>query len=139
MSKKQAVKEREHAVEEHAPVVEELDLSAAVKANLDAISKQYRWQNGDYTVEDLPAPTVTSLNPNTKVNGSAAFTLTVTGTNFISGTTIFWGTTALATTYISATQVSATVTTAQLGTAGTVQVKVQNGTLASGTSPFTVT
>lgn len=138
MTKKQAVKELERTVEEQAEV-EELDLTDLVKANLTAISQQYRWINGDYTVEDLPAPTVTSLNPNTKVNGSANFTLTVTGTNFISGTTIYWGATPLATTYISATQVSATVTTAQLGTAGTVQVKVQNGTLASGTSAFTVT
>ena len=130
-------RKKEH-VEEQAEI-EELDLTTEVKANLDAISKQYRWLNGDYTVEDLPAPTVTSLVPNTKVNGSANFTLTVNGANYISGSTIYWGTTALATNYISPTGLSATITTALLGAAGTVQVKVQNGTLASGTSAFTVT
>src|SRR5580692_1224468 len=34
-----------------------------------------------------PVPTITSITPNTAVAGSAAVTLTITGTNFISGTT----------------------------------------------------
>lgn len=136
MAKRQAVKEPE--VEEQSSV-EELDLSTETKANLTAISQGYKWMNGSGGVETLPAPTVTSLVPNTKVNNSAAFTLVVNGTNFISGTAIQFGSTVLATTYISPTGVSAQITPAMIPSAQTIQVKVLNGTLASGTSPFTVT
>ena len=77
------------------------------------------------------APTIASLSPSSATAGGAAFTLTVTGTNFITGATVKWGTASLTTTVVSATQVTAPVTTAMIATAGTVNVTV---TTSGGTS-----
>ena len=82
-----------------------------------------------------PAPTVTSVTPNTAVAGSAATVLTIAGTNFIPGTTsansslVNWNTTTQTTltpTSITATQIQVTVPVAQLATAGTATVTVYN-------------
>ena len=50
------------------------------------------------------ASSIGSLSPATAVAGSAAFTLTITGTNFTAASNATWGTIALATTYASATE-----------------------------------
>jgi hypothetical protein len=82
-----------------------------------------------------PAPTLTSITPNTGVAGSAAMTLTLVGTNFMTGTTpsnssqVNWNTTTQTTltpTSITATQIQVTIPVAQLATAGTATVTVSN-------------
>jgi hypothetical protein len=82
-----------------------------------------------------PVPTVSSVSPNTATAGSAAETLTITGTNFLltsdpsGGSQVRWNTTtqtSLAVTNITATQIQATVPAAQLATAGTATVTVYN-------------
>jgi hypothetical protein len=83
---------------------------------------------------NVGAVTVASLSANSAVAGSAPFTLTVTGTNFISGanaSTVMWGSTPLTTTYVSATKITAAVTAAQFASAGPVSVTVQNGSGSS--------
>jgi hypothetical protein len=89
------------------------------------------------------APTITTLAPNSALAGSlvspATLSVTVTGTNFVSGSTVYWGATALATTYNSATSLTATVTHTQLDTAVAGSITVQNsGSVASSASTFTV-
>jgi hypothetical protein len=87
----------------------------------------------------VSAPAITSLSPATAVAGGSAITLTVTGTNFVSGSTVMWGSTALTTTYGSATSLKAAVTSAQLAAAGSVSVTVKNtGTVSSAASSFKV-
>ena len=90
-------------------------------------------------------PTATSLSVTSAIAGSSSFPITVTGTNFVSGTNasvVMWGSTPLATTYVSATQVTATVTSTVLATtAGSpISVTVVNGsaTPASSGIDFTV-
>ncbi len=80
------------------------------------------------TIADLPpeAPTLISLDPNTAVAGSGEFVLTVTGTNFVNTSVIYWNGMPLATTYISATQLSATVPASAIATAGSASVTVVN-------------
>jgi WD40-like Beta Propeller Repeat len=82
-----------------------------------------------------PIPTVSSISPNSAVAGSAAVTLTITGTNFIlttdptGGSQVFWNTatqTSLSIISISTTQIQATVTAPLLATAGTASVTVNN-------------
>jgi hypothetical protein len=82
-----------------------------------------------------PVPTITSITPNTAAAGSAAVTLTIAGTNFISGTApanssqVNWNTTSQTTltpSSITATQIQVTVPVAQLATAGTASVTVSN-------------
>lgn len=69
-------------------------------------------------------PTLSSITPTTVAAGSAAFTLTATGTNFTGGTTILWDGAALPTTVSSSTQLTAKVTAAQIASAGAVSVRV---------------
>ena len=57
-----------------------------------------------------PVPTIKSLSPSSAMAGSAAFTLTVNGTNFVSGSVVRWNGTDRATAVVSGTQVKATIT-----------------------------
>jgi hypothetical protein len=52
---------------------------------------------------------ISSLTPSTIPAGSAAFTLTATGANFVQGTAILWNNTTLTTTYVSSTEIQAQV------------------------------
>ena len=65
-----------------------------------------------------PAPVVVGTLPAFTNAGGAAFTLTVNGSGFTSGSTVYWGTSALSTTYGSATQLAAQVPAADIATGG---------------------
>jgi subtilase family serine protease len=91
----------------------------------------------------VSGPTITTLTPNSAVAGSltspATLSLAVTGTNFVSGSTVYWGSTMLSTTYNSASSLTAYVTSTQLASSGPGSITVQNtATAASAASPFTV-
>ena len=79
-----------------------------------------------------PAPFIGSITPAYVSAGVAAFTLTVNGLQFIQSSTVYWGTTALATTYVSATQLTAQVPDADIASdnvaiAITVQTPIPGG------------
>jgi hypothetical protein len=87
-----------------------------------------------------PVPAITSLSPPSVIAGSGAFTLTVTGNNFVTGAVVVWGGNNRSTTFISSTQLTAAITGADVAAAGTVQVKVTNPAPRGGTSgPLTFT
>ena len=71
-------------------------------------------------------PNISSLNPNTVTVGSAGFTMLVTGTGFLSGSTVLWSGSAVATTYVSGTQLSATIPANLVANVGSISVTVQN-------------
>ncbi len=73
-----------------------------------------------------PAPTVSSLSPNSATAGGAAFTLTVNGTNFVSGASVRWNGAVRASTFVSATQLTAAIAAADIAASGTAQVTVAN-------------
>ena len=74
----------------------------------------------------VSAPTVTGLSPSVATAGAAAFTLTVTGTNFVSGAKVRWNGSDRVTTFVSATQLQASILAADIATAGTISVTVLN-------------
>ncbi len=80
-------------------------------------------------------PTVVSVSPAKLIAGAAATTLTVTGTGFLSSTTLQLGGVLENTTYISSTQVSASIPAAQVASGGLLNVIASNGfaSSASGT------
>jgi hypothetical protein len=86
------------------------------------------------------APTLTSLSPALALAGGAAFTITVTGSNFANNAVVQWNGMNLATTFVSSTQLTAQVPASALATAGTANVTVVNPSTAtlSGTLPFTI-
>ncbi len=81
-----------------------------------------------------PAPALTSLSPSSAAAGSAGLTLTVSGTNFVSDTTVLWNGSPRTTTFVSAAQLTASLAAADLATGGTAQVTVSNPTPGGGTS-----
>jgi hypothetical protein len=72
------------------------------------------------------APTVTSLAPSSATAGGADFTLTVNGTNFVSGAAVQWNGTSRPTTFVSATRLTAAISAPDIATQGTAQVTVAN-------------
>jgi hypothetical protein len=94
------------------------------------------------TPSNNPVPTITSLSPPSATAGGPAFTLTVNGTNFVSGAVVSFGGLAKTTTFVSATQLTASILTSDIATAGTPAVTVQNPAPGGGISnsvTFTVT
>jgi len=95
---------------------------------------------GTWTVPSTsPTPTITSLSPPSVAVGSTAFTLTVNGTNFVSGAIVKWNGAALSTSFLSATQLTAAVSATLVASAGTPSVTVVNpGGVSSAVTLFKV-
>jgi len=82
-----------------------------------------------------PVPLVNQpLVPDTAVPGGKGFVLTVNGTGFVSGVTVNWNGSALATTFVSGSQVTATVPASDIAKRGTASVTVGNPSPGGGTS-----
>ena len=81
-----------------------------------------------------PLPTITSLSPSSASAGSAAFTLTVNGTNYISSSVVQWNGSPRTTIFVSATQLTAAITAADIQTANLDLVSVVNPAPGGGTS-----
>ena len=79
-----------------------------------------------------------NVGPSSATAGGAAFTLTVTGSNFASGAVIQWNTSALTTNFVSATQLTATISPDRIANPGTVNVKVNSSGVDSNTVTFVI-
>ena len=84
-----------------------------------------------------PAPTISSLAPSTGATGSTVATLTIVGTNFVSGATVSFGGTSYTPATLTATQLTVS-NVAVPGTAGSVNVTVTNPAPGGGTSAAAV-
>jgi hypothetical protein len=94
--------------------------------------------NSTFTIAVPPAPTISNISPQSTLVGSAPFTLTVNGTNYLSTSLVTWNGASRATTFVSATQLAAQITAADVVTAGTASVLVKNPANASSATTFTV-
>lgn len=74
------------------------------------------------------------LSPANASPGSGAFSLTVSGTGFVSGATVYWNGSARATTFASASKVSAAILATDVAKASTASVTVVNPAPGGGTS-----
>jgi hypothetical protein len=90
--------------------------------------------NGGGGTTNNPVPTITSLSPSSTTAGSAAQTLTITGTNFLTSTTATFNSTSKTVTYVSATQITIPLTAADQATAGAFVVSVTNPAPGGGTA-----
>ena len=73
-----------------------------------------------------PVPSVTAVAPGTVTAGGPAFTLTVTGSNFVNGSRVRWNGADRTTTVVSATQLTAAIPAGDLVAGGAAQVTVFN-------------
>lgn len=79
-------------------------------------------------------PSISSVAPTNVPAGSAAFTLTVNGTNFETGSVVEVNGVKETTTYVSATELKAAIPASQVASGTQLQVRVLNGTVSSDTS-----
>jgi hypothetical protein len=92
----------------------------------------------------LPGPpTLTALAPTGAAVGGAPFTLTATGSGFVSTSVVNWNGSPRPTTFVSATQLQAAIAAADVATAGTAQITVTTPPVGgaggtSGARPFTI-
>jgi 6-phosphogluconolactonase len=70
--------------------------------------------------------TISSISPGSTAAGSAGFTLTVNGTNFVAASAVTFNGSAVVTTYVSATQLTAAIPAASIALSGKVAVTVIN-------------
>jgi hypothetical protein len=73
-----------------------------------------------------PVPQITSLSPAAVASGSAGFTLTVTGTNFVSQSTVAVNGNAQPTSFENSTSLEASIPSSDVATGGTLQITVLN-------------
>jgi ELWxxDGT repeat protein len=87
----------------------------------------------------LAPPQLAGISQSTTVEGSAAFTLTLTGSNFDSTATVLWNGAPLTTVFQSATQLQAKVTASLVAEEGSATVAVTEDNGTSNDLPFTIT
>ena len=75
---------------------------------------------------DNPSVAITSISPTSAIAGGAAFTLTLNGSGFVSGSVVKFNGIPKVTTFTSNTQLSVAIAAADIATAGMVDVIVTN-------------
>lgn len=86
------------------------------------------------------APSISSLSPASAASGASALTLTVNGSNFVSGAVVKWNSASLATTFVTSSQLTAAIGASLLSSAGAMSVSVANpGGAPTTPANFTVT
>jgi hypothetical protein len=81
-----------------------------------------------------PAPQISGISPSTVSTIDGGSTVTVTGTGFVSNSSVTWNTAARTTTYVSATQLQFKLLANDLATVGTEQISVSNPAPGGGTA-----
>jgi len=99
-----------------------------------AVSNSGTTATGPTLTVDNPLPTLTQIAPSAVGAGSAATTITLTGTNFVPSTSIQINGSSRPTTYVGATQVSAVLAAADLATGGIPAITAVNPAPGGGTS-----
>ena len=82
-----------------------------------------------------PAPAITSISPSPVKTSHVGSALQVTGTGFISSSTILWNGNTRATTFVSSTQLQTTITAADVTTLAAVNIGVRNAAPGGGDAP----
>jgi hypothetical protein len=88
-----------------------------------------------------PVPAIVSLSPSSTNAGGAAFTVTITGYNFVSSSSVQWNGSARTTTYSSGTQLQVQITASDIASSGSATLSVTNPTPgggSSGSAEFTI-
>jgi hypothetical protein len=83
-----------------------------------------------------PVPVLYPLTPDSTIPGGVAFTLTVSGSGFVSGSTVNWNGSALTTAFVSSSKLKATVPAANIAAPSTATITVVSPGPGGGTSNF---
>jgi len=89
---------------------------------------------------NAPTPSISSLSPSSVTAGGPAFTLTVNGSGFLSGSAVNWNGFALVSSFVSGNQLMASVAANLISAQGSASVTVVNpGGLVTNAATFTIT
>lgn len=110
-----------------------LQTAGTAQVSVSDPTRQSPSTTATFTVTLAP-PVVSALAPSSALAGSAAFALTVTGSNFVSGAVLNFDGVAQPTTFVSATSLTATIPAAAIAAAGTNSIIVANPAPLGGTS-----
>ena len=112
------------------------DVSSAGSQNVSVGNNSDSSSNSNVLafVVNNPAPTLSSISPQTQEIGGGDFDLTVTGTNFVSSSRVLWGGSARSTTYVSPTQLVARISESDIAVASRTSVIVTSPTPGGGQS-----
>jgi len=81
-----------------------------------------------------PVPVISGISPSSTTAGGSAFTLTVDGTDFVSGAKVRWNGTERTTAFVSSSQLTASIPASDVAAAGTAAVTVLNPEPGGGVS-----
>lgn len=81
-----------------------------------------------------PVPSITIIAPSVVTAGNGAFTLSVTGSNFISSSVVDWNGSPLPTDYVNSALLTASVTAADIQSPGVAKISVSNPAPGGGIS-----
>ncbi len=96
-------------------------------------SRQNSTNSVTFTVTS-PPPGISTISPTSALAGGAAFTLSVSGSNFVSGSVINFNGAPQPTTFVSSTSLTAAISASSVATAGSFSVTVTNPAPNGGTS-----
>lgn len=91
-----------------------------------------------FSVQAIPTPAITQLNPDEVTADAPGFVLSVVGSGFAQQSVVNWNGSARPTTYGSGSGLTAQIPASDLATAATVSVTVSTGNLLSNVSYFAV-
>ena len=111
-----------------------LALSAILASALCSIQGCSSGSPGTPAPAQNPVPVLTNITPTSASTGSAAVTLTATGTSFIQSSQIAWNGTPVTTTFVSGTELQAQIPASSLTSAATVTVSVVTPSPGGGSS-----
>ncbi|MGV8992692.1 MAG: T9SS sorting signal type C domain-containing protein [Flavobacterium sp.] len=83
-------------------------------------------------------PEIISINPDSKIANSGAFTLTVDGKGFTTASKVYWNGSLRTTYYVSPTQITAAIPNSDLPAPGIVPITVRNGSFISNAVDFEI-
>lgn len=81
-----------------------------------------------------PVPSITSMSPTSAIAGDPAFTLTVDGSSFVSGSKVQWSGSVRTTTFVSSTRLTASIPASDIASIGIAAVTVFSPAPGGGTS-----
>lgn len=81
-----------------------------------------------------PVPTLSALSPSSIIAGNQSFTLTVSGSNFVSNSEVRWNGLARPTTFLSTAQLTAVISSGDVAATGSTNITVFTPTPGGGTS-----
>lgn len=117
------------------------DIASAGTASITVSNSGVSSAAASFTISaaSLPAAVIASISPAGATAGTAAFSLSVAGNNFLPCSSVQWvdssnNLTLLTTTFVSSTQLTAAVTVADIASVKTVNVAVANPASSANTS-----